>query len=266
MKVPLVIAGILAAGCLHADEFPNPALEAGYRQMYNLQFEQAHRTFGEWQKAHPEDPLGPVSDAAAYLFSEFNRLHILQSEFFSEDQSFLRMHKLAPDPQVKREFDDALARARALETTGGDLDAQFAEVLGNGLESDYLALIDKRYMAAVNETKQARTAAERLLARHPECYDAYLAIGVENYLLSIKPAPVRWFLHMTGAETDKQIGIDKLRLTAEKGHYLRPFARLLLAVADLRDKDRAGARQELSWLAAQFPANHLFREELAKVQ
>jgi hypothetical protein len=69
-----------------------------------------------------------------------------------------------------------------------------------------------------------------------------------------------------GAETDKQVGLDKAHLTAEKGHYLLPFARLLLAVAALRDKNIAQAREELSWLAAQFPANHLFREELAKVK
>ena len=53
------------------------SIDQGYRQMYNLQFDAAHRTFGEWQRQHPADPLGPVSDAAAYLFAEFDRLHIL---------------------------------------------------------------------------------------------------------------------------------------------------------------------------------------------
>src|SRR5262245_56069451 len=58
-------------------------LDLGYRQMYNLQFDDAHRTFQEWDRQHPEDPMGPVSQAAAYLFAEFDRLKILQSEFFS---------------------------------------------------------------------------------------------------------------------------------------------------------------------------------------
>jgi hypothetical protein len=53
------------------------ALERGYREMYNLSFEDAHKNFTEWQQIHPDDPMGPVSDAAAYLFSEFDRLHIL---------------------------------------------------------------------------------------------------------------------------------------------------------------------------------------------
>jgi len=61
-------------------------LDQGYRQMYNLQFAEAHQTFHQWQGLHPDDPMGPASDAAAYLFSEFDRLHILQSEFFVHDQ------------------------------------------------------------------------------------------------------------------------------------------------------------------------------------
>lgn len=53
-------------------------IDLGYQQMYNLEFDAARKTFADWMRQHPEDPLGPVSNAAAYLFSEFDRLHILQ--------------------------------------------------------------------------------------------------------------------------------------------------------------------------------------------
>jgi hypothetical protein len=105
-----------------------------------------------------------------------------------------------------------------------------------------------------------------LLAANPTYYDAYLAVGVENYLLSLKPAPMRWFLRATGAQTDRAAGIEKLRITAEKGHYLLPYARLLLAVAALRDGNREGARSLLDSLAHDFPHNHLYASELAKLQ
>jgi len=242
-------------------------LDAGYAQMYNLRFDDAHRTFREWENAHPGDPLGPVSDAAAYLFSEFDRLHILQSEFFAEDQNFLKVHRLTPDPAVKTGFEADLNSAEQLAAlrTSGNPDVGLAAVLQHGLHSDYLALIEKRYVAALGETKQARAAAEKVLTSHPDYYDANLAIGVENYLLSLKPAPIRFLLRVTGSETDKQAGIEKLRLTAEKGHYLAPFAKLLLAVAALRDKDHNAAREQLAWLAAHYPENRLFRLELAKI-
>ena len=251
--------------------FAAPLLDEGFRQMYNLRFSEAHRTFAEYQRQNPTDPIGPVGDAAAYLFSEFDRLKILQSEFWTDDSSFLSVHKPEADPEVRARFEAALLRARQLaeakmKTSPDDPDSLFASCLRLGLHSDYLALIEKRNVAALSEIKESRLVAERLLARHPDYYDAYIAAGIENYLLSQKAAPVRWFLHATGSQTDKQAGIEKLRLIAEKGHYLMPYARLLLAIADLRDHAPERAKARLEWLAREFPENKLYREELVRLQ
>lgn len=248
------------------------ALDQGYRQMYNLDFGEAHRSFRDWEKTHPEDPMGPVSDAAAYLFAEFDRLRILQSEFFTEDDSFFkRQRSLQPDPNAKREFEAALSRSEKLANAvlarrPDDQNALFATLLRIGLHSDYLAFIEKRNLAALSDVKQSRTVAENLLKKYPQCYDAYLAVGLENYMLSLKPMPVRWLLRLSGAQTDKQTGIERLRITAEKGHYLLPYARLLLGVAALRDHDIATAKRMLAWLSNEFPKNQLYREELSKLK
>jgi len=90
----------------------NTLFEAGYSQMYNIQFADAPRTFQEWEGAHPNDPMGPVSDAAAYLFSEFDRLRIPQAELFVDNLSYFGMEKVSADPAVKRHFGAALARTR----------------------------------------------------------------------------------------------------------------------------------------------------------
>ena len=76
---------------------------------------------------------------------------------------------------------------------------------------------------------------------------------------------MRWVLRMTGSETDKEEGLERLRLTADKGHYLAPFARLLLAVAALRDKI-AKPRASCGGLAKEFPGNQLYVTELARIQ
>lgn len=241
-------------------------LDAGYRQMYDLQFLEAHRSFQEWQRQYPDDPMGFVSDAAAYLFSEFDRLHILQAEFFTHDQHFITDHKLTPDPVVKRKFDAALEKTRSLAARAPQSEsAIFSLLLVGGLRSDYAALIDKRYMTSFKEMKAARQQAERLLAANPQFYDAWLAGGVENYMLSIKPLVVRWFLRIAGGETDRAAGIARLKLTAEKGRYLGPFARLLLAVVALRDKDVNRARELLVGLTKEFPHNPLYQQELARL-
>ncbi len=268
------MALVAAASVAVAQNTPaDPAitLDAGYRDMYNLQFDEAHKVFREWQSEHPQDPMGPVSDAAAYLYAEFDRLHVLESELFTDDHKFESRPKLAPDPTVKKAFEEQLNKSQGLADQvlaqdANDRHALLAKVMSFGLRGDYAAMIEKRDMAALSYLKSGRAVAEKLLASDPTCYDAYVAVGAENYLLSLKSAPMRWFLRLTGAQTDKETGLEKLRITAEKGHYLLPYARLLLAVAALRDKDRDQARSLLRGLAQEFPANHLYVQELAKLQ
>ncbi len=248
-----------------------PLLETGYRQMYNLEFDQAHRTFAQWERQRPDDPMGHVSNAAAYLFAEFDRLNILQAEFFVDDDRFRHAKKLTPDPVARRSLDQELLKAEQLANdiltrSPDDADALFAKILTMGLRADYQALIEKRYLDSLRTIKNSRSTAEKLLSLSPNYYDAYLAIGVENYMLSLKAAPVRWILQLGGAQTDRERGIENLRLTAEKGQYLRPYARLLLAVAALRNKDRMQARELLAGLVRDFPRNRLYSEELARLQ
>ena len=277
-NVPYLVAALLlalsAAQCFAESSVrvqPQPLLAQGFRQMYNLDFPGAHRTFRTYQSAQPDDPMGFVADAAADLFSEFNRLHILESDLFVSDARFDKRSVEQPDPAVKASFESALVRsdelvARVLATSPSDANALFAKVLANGLRGDYAAMIEKRNLASLSYMKVSRSTAQQLLAVDPNCYDAYLAIGVENYLLGSTPAPVRWVLRVTGGQTDKQAGIERLRLTAQKGYYLAPFARLLLAVAALRDKDKSTAKTLLAGLAEEFPRNQLYSKELARIQ
>ena len=241
-------------------------LDVGYRQMYNLQFDQAHRTFSEWQRLHPEDPMGAVSDAATYLFTEFDRLQILRLQFLIHAEHGSRDRELAPDPLLKQKFEAALNRGDELTTLKPqDPSVAFASVLSHGLRSEYLGFVEKRYGAALKEIKTARILAQQLLVNHPENYDAWIAVGVENYILGIKPAPVRWALRMGGGQTDRTLGIAELQLTADKGHYLAPFARLLLAVAALRNHNTDRAHDLLEALARDFPNNPLYAQELARL-
>src|ERR1035437_9531417 len=241
MQMPVWIVLAAMATTLDAAETPTP-LELGYKQMYNLEFDAAHATFAEHERRHPDDAMGPASDAAAYLFAEFDRLHILQSEFFLHDENFRKERHLTPDPKIASLFQQQIARAQQLATqrlaqAPQDTTALLAMMLAQGLRSDYEGLIEERYMTSLASTRKSRLTAEHLLQLDPSCYDAWTAIGVENYLLSLKPMPVRWILQMMGNSTDKEYGLQKTRLTAEHGHYLKPFAQLLLAVAAMRSKD-----------------------------
>ena len=140
-------------------------IEQGYRQMYNMQFDEAHRTFAAWQAANPDDPVGPASDAAAYLFTEFDRLHILQSEFFVHEEHFYTDHRLTPDSAMKQKFEAELDKSVTLANRAPEEpNSRFALVLSHGLRSDYLGLIEKRYLAAFNAARTRAVSVQN--ARH----------------------------------------------------------------------------------------------------
>lgn len=246
------------------------ALDHCYQAMYNLEFDQAFRQAEIAQAADKDDPMPWVAQASAVLFREFERLHILRSELFASDDNFDSRTAHTWDAKTRPEFESALnngeRRAQsALARHQGDQRALFALTLINGLRADDAALISKKNMTALSYTKSANAYAERLLARAPDYYDAYLATGMGKYIIGGKAAPVRWMLRLGGLKGDREEGVKELKLAAERGHYLAPFARILLAFDDLRHKNKAAARSKLAALHQQFPNNTLFVQELAKL-
>ncbi|MGH9615848.1 MAG: hypothetical protein ACRD28_03830 [Acidobacteriaceae bacterium] len=247
-----------------------PMLNQGFHEMYNVEFPEAHATFAKYMAEHPEDPMGPVSDAAAYLFSEFDRTGVLDMQLFTNDTNYLAHKKDVPDLSVKKSFDADLDKANGLADDilskhPNDATALFAKTLAFGLRADYACLLERRDIAGFQFTKSGSAYAHRLLQIDPHAYDAYLAVGMENYILGLKPAPVRWLLQLAGGETNRVLGEHDLELTAAQGHYLKPLAKLLLAVAAMRDKDKVKARELLSSLAKEFPNNPLYAQQLAKI-
>lgn len=247
-----------------------PPLDHGFQLLYNLHFEQAHNVFTGWEQNHPDDPLGPTFDAAGLLFSEFHRLGVLESQFFEDDKTFENRSALKPDPAVREKFDAAIqkaqdtARAR-LATNSKDEDALFAMTLTDGLEADYAALVEKRNLASLHYTRESTVWAAQTLAVDHDCYDAHIAGGISKYIIGSMAAPVRWLVRLGGVSGDKQQGIQELKLVANRGHYLAPFANILLAIAYVRNQDRQHARELLASLREQFPANPLFAQELARL-
>jgi len=209
--------------------------------------------------------------AAALSWLAVDRLGVLQSEFFSDVQAFQRRKKLTPDPHLKDRFDSELTlaemlAARQLAKDAASVNALLAMTMANGLRADYAALIERKDSASLSYTKKGRKSAGKLLTVDSGCYEAYLALGVENYLLGTKPAPLRWLLRAGGANTNRDEGLQELELTAERGHFPRPFAKLLLAVAALRRHDHQNVKLILSELHREFPHNLLYEHELARLE
>jgi hypothetical protein len=247
-----------------------PELDTGFCLLYQLKPVEARAQFEVWQKSHPQDPLGYASEAASYLFEECYRQGVLTSDFFLDDKRFLGKIPLEPGPQLRAAFfasdkqTQDLAQLR-LKTNPDDPNALFAMSLGLGMQADYASLIDKRQLDSLKKIREADTYSNKLLQVVPDAADAYLGLGTANYIIGSLSGPKKFVLGFAGIHGDKKKGIAQLETAAKYGHYLRPFAKILLALTALREKTPEVARAQLTELVAEFPENSLFASELAKL-
>ena len=264
-----ILAGFCLAPLLHAGE--PAAVEQAFEWLYNFNFPAAHEVLNRYIAAHPEEPLPYAVRGSAYLFFEMDRLGILEGEFFSDDNRIAEKKKLKPHPGIRAQFmqaiNDAQSRATAvLATRPRDHDALFAMCMTQGLTTDYMALIEKRQIKSLSLAKSSNKYAQELLRIDPKFYDAYLTTGITEYMVGSLPFFIRWFVRFDNVQGSKEQGIKNLQLVAERGHYLRPFAKILLGIAYMREKKPQKTAQLLAELTHDYPANPLLRKELDKVQ
>lgn len=257
---PLFLALLLAA----------PPIERAFERLYNFDFDAADRILDRHLAAEPGDHFAHGIRASSLLFRELHRMAILESEFFADDERIRDRRGLKPDAELRRRLYAAVGRCRAgaeaaLQRSPGDAGAMFSMALSYGVQTDYVALVEKRQIAGLSSAKQSQAWAARALRIDPEFHDAHLTQGISEYLIGSLPFFVRWFVRMEGVEGDKRKAVETLTRVAERGRHLGPFARILLALIYLREKQPAASHAELLRLARDYPENPLFRKELAKV-
>ena len=246
-----------------------PELNEGFQQMYMQQFPEARAAFSAWSEAHPSEPFPHAAIAASFLFEELYRQGVLTSDFFLNEKKFLKGIDGKPNPERMKDFRAALTKARSLARTRlaehpKDPEALFALAMSAGMESNALGILEKKHLDALKMIKESNQYAKELLAQRPEALDAYVALGSANYIIGSLSGGTRFVLWFGNIHGDKKLGMEQMRGAADKGHYLRPFAQILLALAARREKQNTLAQKLLHELTEEFPTNTLFASEYAK--
>ncbi|MBL8229416.1 MAG: hypothetical protein JNL98_13090 [Bryobacterales bacterium] len=245
-------------------------LDMAFDKLYRLDFAGAQNAITTHIERNPRDPLGYGMRSAAYLFYELDRLSILESEFFGNDKRIAEKKKLHADPKVREELMGAIAKARqyadeAFKKDANDKNALFAMCVAAGIQTDYLALVEKRQLGSLSYAKESHKWALKLLSADSQFYDAYLTTGVSEYLLGSVPFFVRWIVRFEKTEGSKSVAVRNLELVSKQGRYFKPFAKVLLSIIHLREKRPLEAEKLLHELHHQFPENALFKKELDKL-
>lgn len=103
------------------------------------------------------------------------------------------------------------------------------------MEADYLGILEKRHLDGLRLIKQAESYAKELLMAQPDAEDAWLALGAADYIIGSSACAQEVLPPVWGHSRRQERGPDELRQTAEKGHYLKPYAKMLLGLAAIRE-------------------------------
>ena len=151
-----------------------------------------------------------------------------------------------------------------LKENPDNANALFAMAISLGMQADYTSLIEKHEIESLKKMQKADKYSKRLLKVDPA-----LTTPILDWEWRITSLAVcqdqRSSFSGSRESTATEKGIQQIEITAKKGHYLRPFAKVLLALTALREKKPEVARTELTELVSEFPENPLFASELAKL-
>jgi hypothetical protein len=93
-------------------------LDRAFIRLYNFDFPGTYKILDESTRGDPAHPLNYSIRAAAYLFSELDRLKILEIDFFMDDDKVVARKRLKPDPAVREAFFKVIEEARRRATPG----------------------------------------------------------------------------------------------------------------------------------------------------
>ena len=109
-RARLVIAFVLAFdGGSRQRRSGSSGLDRGFRRLYDLDFpRRAEGISNPGKRRTPRIPWGRPREAAGVLFSEFNRLGVLEAQFYEDDSVFAARKKYEADPEQRARFEQQL--------------------------------------------------------------------------------------------------------------------------------------------------------------
>lgn len=253
----------LPAGPYRADQ--DPQVKLALDDFYNLEYDKAISQFEHIEKAHPDDPFAVVHLLQATVFRELYRLNLLDTTLYAHD-GFLGGKPVNGDPAVRAKVDQLTAQAvrlceDRLTKNPNDVDALYVRGVARGLKSTYMALVDKRFIAALRNAVAARHDHERVLQIDPKYTDAKTVVGAHNYVVGSLPMPVKVLAGIAGLGGSKKKGLEYLEEAAKEGKESSADARVALALFLRREGRYGEASEVVETLVKQYPKNFLFALE-----
>lgn len=205
--------------------------------------------------------------AIATLYEEMFKRGVLESRVYGQGGDVFKASKVTITPEFQQELLGTLDRAEAvaeerLRSDGTDQEAMYWAGVTHGTRATYHFALRKEYMPALHEATEAYKYHRDLLKLNPHYVDAYLIVGMNNYVVGSLPWYIKVLATLTGRRGNRAEGLQQMKRAEQEGHYAREDARLMLAVLYQREKRYADALTLYQEMARSYPRNYLLQYEV----
>lgn len=226
-------------------------VESGIKQIYNIKFEDAEKTFRSLIADYPNHPAGRFFLA---MIDWWKILLDIENE--SHDEIFFQ------------KLEDVIYQCdKILEKDPQNVDALFFKGGSIGFRGRLRSLRES-WLKAADDGREALPIVERASKLDPENLDVQLGFGIYNYYAAVIPEeyPLIKPLMIFFPSGNKEEGLRQLRNTAFNGKYAKYEARYFLMTIYYRYESNPWQAEEFAkMLVEDFPDNPTFQRWLGRI-
>ncbi len=241
----------------------------GNDALYNLDYQAARERYVRMTKMAPDHPAGYVNLANNLWLETLNASRRLTTSVYSSGSFYAQdAEEDEVNKKREREFNDlikqALTVAKArLDKNPQDVESLYYSAAAQGLRAGYSVSVKRSFRKAIGDANGSVKIQKRVIKLDPNYTDAYLSIGLYEYVIDSLPFFWRTLARLAGLSGSKKRGIEHLEQVVASGKYASDDARVLLIGIYGREGKPDRALELISHLANKYPRNYLFGVERA---
>jgi hypothetical protein len=247
---------------------PSDPVATAIDHLRNLEYMQSIQQLQSWLETHPEDLRAHNYLAISILYQEMFHRGVLESRVYGHGGEAFKASKVAVTPEFQQQLLSVLQKSQSIadlrmKSDPKDKEALYWGGVTHGTRATYHFTLRKEYLPALHEAGDALKLHRSLLELDPNYVDAYLIVGMNNYVVGSLSLFWKMLASLTGHHGDRAEGIKQVKRVTEEGDYAREDARLMLAVLHEREKMNQQALEVYEGMSRDYPRNYLLPCEVA---
>jgi len=242
----------------------------GFDAVYSLDYKTARDRFLQMTRLAPDHPAGYVYLANNLWLETLYQGRRLTTSVYTGGSFYVQEKEDQDkfDQKRDREFNDLIRQALAatkarLLKNPKDVEALYYNASALGIRAAYATSVKRSFTRSIGDANDSIKIQRQVIKLDPEYVDAYLSIGLYEYVIDSLPFGWRLLARFAGLKGSKTKGIEHLELTAKSGKYAADDARVVLLGLYSKENQLDRALETISYLVNKYPRNYLFGVERA---